>query len=319
MQGPDFTCRSDRGEGKLQEAENGNVMQYTWAAADMRGWRPAMEDAYIAGADVAGASLFAVFDGHGGEQASQAAEKILPNLAARVLAKDCDGATASSDQWAARLPSIVHTLDDELLTGCMPSLSLGKFLLQTYLHPLSGTGSTSVIMALVMPGPHVVVANTGDSRVVLCRGGKAVALSQDHKPEDKEETTRIIKAGGQVIKVGPCHRVDGNLNLSRALGDFGFKSNLRLPPHQQKIICTPDVTTTRLQKGDEFLLLACDGIFERMDRQMAVTFVRDRLAQGKATTEVAKELCWACCARTGNEPGTDNETVIIVRLEPQTK
>ena len=59
------------------------------------------------------------------------------------------------------------------------------------------------------------VANAGDSRCVLCRAGKAIDLSLDHKPEDEPERQRIEKAGGFVTVDG---RVNGNLNLSRALG-----------------------------------------------------------------------------------------------------
>lgn len=65
----------------------------------------------------------------------------------------------------------------------------------------------------------IYVANAGDSRCVLARDGKAVALSIDHKPENEEEKARIEKAGS-VITEG---RVDGNLNLSRAIGDMRYK------------------------------------------------------------------------------------------------
>jgi len=62
---------------------------------------------------------------------------------------------------------------------------------------------------------QLYVANAGDSRCVLCRDGKAVNMSDDHKPEDPEEQDRIVKAGGRVTCDG---RVNGGLNLSRAIG-----------------------------------------------------------------------------------------------------
>ena len=55
----------------------------------------------------------------------------------------------------------------------------------------------------------------GDSRCVLCRNGIALEMSMDHKPEDEHELNRIHKAGGKVTCEG---RVNGGLNLSRALG-----------------------------------------------------------------------------------------------------
>lgn len=66
-------------------------------------------------------------------------------------------------------------------------------------------------------GDQLVVANVGDSRCVLCRGKKAVDMSVDHKPEDEGETARITKAGGKITGDG---RVNGGLNLSRAIGMF---------------------------------------------------------------------------------------------------
>ena len=59
------------------------------------------------------------------------------------------------------------------------------------------------------------MANAGDSRCVLSRNGKAVDMSVDHKPEDNAERDRIQNAGGKITSDG---RVNGGLNLSRALG-----------------------------------------------------------------------------------------------------
>lgn len=62
---------------------------------------------------------------------------------------------------------------------------------------------------------------SGDSRCVVCRNGKALDMSFDHKPEDQIEFDRIKKAGGRVTLDG---RVNGGLNLSRAIGDHGYKA-----------------------------------------------------------------------------------------------
>jgi protein phosphatase 1G len=64
---------------------------------------------------------------------------------------------------------------------------------------------------------QLIVANAGDSRCVLCRGGQAVDMSFDHKPESVIERDRITKAGGCVTVDG---RVNGGLNLSRAIGSY---------------------------------------------------------------------------------------------------
>ena len=90
---------------------------------------------------------------------------------------------------------------------------------------LPGSDSGCTACLALIRGNKLYVANAGDSRCVLSRSGKAIDLSVDHKPEDTTEKKRIDKAGGFVT---PDGRVNGNLNLSRAIGidilllKFGF-------------------------------------------------------------------------------------------------
>lgn len=85
--------------------------------------------------------------------------------------------------------------------------------------------------------------------------GRAKPLSFDHKPQNEAEKARICAAGGFV----DFGRVNGNLALSRAIGDFEFKKSADLPPEQQIVTALPDVTTHDLSQDDEFLVVACDG------------------------------------------------------------
>jgi len=62
---------------------------------------------------------------------------------------------------------------------------------------LDSIGCTANVI-LVEPKKRLVVANAGDSRSVLCRGGKALQLSEDHKPDNEEEKARIEKAGSYI-------------------------------------------------------------------------------------------------------------------------
>jgi serine/threonine protein phosphatase PrpC len=102
------------------------------------------------------------------------------------------------------------------------------------------------------------IANAGDSRSVLGRGGKAFALSLDHKPDDEIELKRIQKAGS-IVTDG---RVDGNLNLSRSLGDLKYKINKSLKPEEWPITANPDVKVVDILPEDDFIVLGCDGIWE---------------------------------------------------------
>lgn len=94
-----------------------------------------------------------------------------------------------------------------------------KFLNNMFEGPGSSSGCTAVVALLA--GNELYVANAGDSRCVVCRNGAAMDMSFDHKPEDTEELERIQKAGGRVTMDG---RVNGGLNLSRAIGDHAYKT-----------------------------------------------------------------------------------------------
>lgn len=95
---------------------------------------------------------------------------------------------------------------------------------------------------------EIYCANAGDSRSILKFANvlsrlffilqQTVALSQDHKPDDPKESNRISAAGGYVVE----GRVNGNLNLSRALGDMEYKKDKNITPEKQIITSLPDIT-----------------------------------------------------------------------------
>lgn len=182
-------------------------------------------------------------------------------------------------------------------------------------EPGSDSGCTAVVALL--KGSDLYVANAGDSRCVLCRDGNAVELSFDHKPEDQPEMDRIIKAGGKVTADG---RVNGGLNLSRAIGDHAYKLNVELSPQEQMISALPDIRhmTIDLEK-DEFMVLACDGIWNFMTSQDVIQFVRTRLKKGcQNVSKICEELFDHCLAPNvlGDGTGCDNMTAVIVLFKP---
>lgn len=180
-------------------------------------------------------------------------------------------------------------------------------------EPGYDSGCTAVVA--VLKGNELYVANAGDSRCVLCRDGQAVELSLDHKPEDEPEMERIVKAGGKVTADG---RVNGGLNLSRALGDHAYKQNTDLPAQEQMISALPDVRHTTIDpEKDEFMILACDGIWNFMSSQDVVQFIRFRLHYNKLS-KICEELFDYCLApdTCGDGTGCDNMTAVIVRFNP---
>jgi serine/threonine protein phosphatase PrpC len=174
-------------------------------------------------------------------------------------------------------------------------------------------GCTSVVA--FKNGNKLYVANAGDSRGVLCRkDGVCLPLSEDHKPQSEIEFNRIVSAGGFVNEVG---RINGNLNLSRALGDLKYKQVPGLTPPEQIITAEPDISITELLPTDEFFILGCDGIWDCLSSQEAVDFVKDRLDDGMELKKIIDEVLEYCLAdnpQTSQGIGADNMTFLCVLL-----
>ncbi|KAM3722570.1 Protein phosphatase ppm-1.G [Dirofilaria immitis] len=187
---------------------------------------------------------------------------------------------------------------------------------QTYSCPSGdtpGEDSGSTACVVIVFKDKIVVGNAGDSRAVLCRNGAAVELSIDHKPEDDTERRRIETAGGEISVDG---RVNGGLNLSRALGDHFYKKNAALPLKEQMISALPDVKQYKILQGDEFIIIACDGIWNSLTSQEAIDFVRRRINDGISLNDICEQICDHCLSpnTAGDGTGCDNMTIIIAQI-----
>jgi len=178
--------------------------------------------------------------------------------------------------------------------------------------PGRDSGCTAVICLL--KDNKLYVANAGDSRAVLCRGGKAIEMSEDHKPTSEIEYKRIKKAGGKVTQDG---RVNGGLNLSRAFGDHSYKTNKDLPLEEQMISALPDIRTIDLIPEDEFIVIACDGIWNSMNSEEVVEYINEELKKEKTLSKICDSLFFKCLAEDtrGDGSGCDNQTCIIIKLK----
>ena len=133
---------------------------------------------------------------------------------------------------------------------------------------MEGKGCTANV--LVLSNNLLICANAGDSRCVLGEAGRAVPMSIDHKPNQKKERDRIYRAGSTVNVEG---RIDGNLNLSRAIGDIAHKKNPKLQLHEQAITSLPDIKVHQITSKTDFAIMGCDGIWETKTSQQIVDYV----------------------------------------------
>ncbi|KAK1751885.1 phosphatase 2C-like domain-containing protein [Echria macrotheca] len=140
-------------------------------------------------------------------------------------------------------------------------------------------------------------ANVGDARIILCRSGKALRLSYDHKGSDENEGKRISNAGGLILN----NRVNGVLAVTRALGDSYIKELVTGHPYTTETVIQPEV--------DEFIIIACDGLWDVCSDQEAVDLVRE--IQEPVTA--AKLLVDHALQRFS----TDNLSCMIIRFDKQ--
>ncbi|RUS35576.1 phosphatase 2C-like domain-containing protein [Jimgerdemannia flammicorona] len=274
-----------------------------YAASSMQGWRVSMEDAHttILKLDGSNVAFFAVYDGHGGKyqkwgfcmsktlrQAGSLDTIAYPWGASFLIGQNV--AKYSGNQLHKRIAA-----EDAFKEGKYHVAIKNGFLGTDadlkqdpeFAHDPSGC---TAVAAIIEPGKRVLVGNAGDSRAVISVNGKVEALSHDHKPVNKAESQRIVAAGG-FVEFG---RVNGNLALSRAIGDFEFKQNFNLSPEHQIVTC----------------------IWDCMTSQEVVDFVRVGIADKKSLKVICEELMDRCLAPDSEIGGIgcDNMTVVIVGL-----
>jgi serine/threonine protein phosphatase PrpC len=109
------------------------------------------------------------------------------------------------------------------------------------------------------------------------------------------------------------------LNLSRSLGDFQYKRRKDLGHEAQIITCAPDCKAVARSAHDEFIVIACDGIWDVLSNQDAVDFVRQRLEHCTEISSITQSLldrCLASSPKLSLGIGCDNMTCVIVDLRP---
>lgn len=161
--------------------------------------------------------------------------------------------------------------------------------------PTSGACVVTALVRTVGDIRYLAVANAGDSRAIILRNDTVLRLTHDHKPSDETEAARITGAGA-FIRDG---RVNGMIGITRALGDHTMK---------QWIISTPHVTIIELQPTDDYLVLACDGVWDVIKDEEAIEFLKSK---GDAN---ASALAKALAVEAIQRGSQDNISVIVVRL-----
>ncbi|KAJ3478627.1 hypothetical protein NLG97_g8525 [Lecanicillium saksenae] len=270
---------------------------------------------------------FAIFDGHAGTFAADWCGKKLHIVLEDIVKKNphaplpelldqtftsCDaqleklplknsGCTAAIAvlRWEKRSPSDRHHVN--IPNIAMPAAKNGRVSESNDLEKTSSAEKEAPTCAPSKPQPNkqrvLYTANVGDARIILCRNGKALRLSYDHKGSDENEGKRIANAGGLILN----NRVNGVLAVTRALGDTYMKDLVTGHPYTTETVIQPDL--------DEFIIIACDGLWDVCGDQEAVDLVRNM----QDPTAASKFLVEHALSRLS----TDNLSCMVVRLDKE--
>jgi serine/threonine protein phosphatase PrpC len=187
--------------------------------------------------------------------------------------------------------------------------SLSKTSYENYVA--SEMGTTANI--LLIKNGVIYIANVGDSLSVMYKHKIAYNLNREHQTIIEEEKNRVLKSGANIIG----YRINGMLNLTRAIGDLRFKSNNNLKRHEQSVISLPEITKIEDTEGIDFIILGCDGVWDCVKRQLVCDFVDSQIREHpkKNLSEILKVIFDRCVSPVwGVVLGTDNMSCIIIQF-----
>lgn len=281
------------------ESGEGNGLQYGLCA--MQGWRVEMEDAHCVRIGLSKAlannSFFAVFDGHAGDFVSKYSSEHLIDVILNLWHLECENLGIDSLNGDV-LKTDTALEDPEILEKFKQKVIEGFLKIDTDMKNLpefteNGIRSGTTAVAAFLTPKKVIFANCGDSRALLCSKNSIKFATSDHKPYNEEERKRIENAGGSVM----IQRVNGSLAVSRALGDYDYKNSPQLPATAQLVSPKPEVDIIERSEDDQYLLLACDGVWDVMSNEEIVQYITSRLLVHSDLKVILEELLETCLAK----------------------
>ncbi len=252
-------------------------MDIPYAISYDMGMRDRMEDEYaIYTRPKKGFFSAEVYDGHGGARAAVIASEMFTPYFLHLWSEELD------KEMDTRKP--IYKLLREVC------IEVDRFIVE------KGITSGTTVANFYIINNRFYAINLGDSRIAIGTEDGAIFLTEDHKPHFPEERRRIEALGGFVIKFG-VYRVQGELAMSRALGDSHLK------PY---VIAEPFILEGLFGRENDYVIVACDGIWDAMDAKEAIEIVRKYQDVQKAAD--------ALISKAINYGSTDNKTAIVLDL-----
>jgi len=281
-----FTPKCNHGQFRLSSLDSpiaekaldeyGSRLDHDWGACVMQGHRNHMEDRIITRSYFNNIySIYIVFDGHGGDTVVKYAETEFVNF---ILTEGEKLFKSFEQEPEKYCPNKIKGLLERAFPAYDRTLMHKEPIHMALLDPKTRSTSGCTCTGVIITHQHVIAFNTGDSRTLLIdapntpnredRTKKAFVkfATKDHKPDDPEETRRIEASGGFVTLPPKTYipRVNGQLALSRAFGDFQLKMSKKVEQHEQAVITDPDVDI--FDRNDiSHIVVGSDGIYDGLE------------------------------------------------------
>ena len=223
--------------------------------------------------------FFAVYDGHGGNGCSLYLKN---NLHKNINEFSIKG-----------IKTAIEITENNFLTS--KAIDYNYDLLDT-------SGSCGVI--LLIKKNKCIIANIGDSRLVMFKNKRVVFSTSDHKPNTYIEKHRIESQGGSVYQTTaampiyqngklieiPWRVCPGGLSVSRTFGDIESKDE-RFGGKKGVVVALPDVSEFELNDEYNFIVIGCDGIFDVLSNGEIIECIKIVLKINKDKNKKMNELC----------------------------
>jgi len=178
-------------------------------------------------------------------------------------------------------------------------------------------GSTANI--ILINNKFIYIANVGDSLSLMYKNGEIYKLSNEHKTTLKSEIIRIKKFNKfKLIN----NRINGKLNITRAIGDLNYKKNENLKPFEQIITSYPEINKIKMTDDIDFIIMASDGVWDCVDQQKLCESIKKELEENinnKISNIIAKIFDNIISKNNFSSIGTDNMSCIIIQFKNNKK
>lgn len=229
-------------------------------------------------------SLFAVYDGHGGDFVSKELARCMPTMVLQALGCKKD---------ISHMDEKFH----DIYFACHQSFATTKH-----------QGSSALTALLV--DKQLVIAHSGGSRAIWgsFHPRALVYATEEHTPSRADERLRVLSERGiinyRASRSGTTNiaRVGGIYRLSRSLGDY---------PHVAGMTYAPEIYTVQLDNAYDFLILASSGLWHAVSNETAKQIVHQAFVDNYAAAAQIAADTLKRVAIQGRDTH-DDVTIIVV-------